>query len=156
MKSEGGGKSEWGWNCCEGAYGIHSKCIVGERVGETNISAGVRWGGRILVLTEIKGFFYWSMPSVNHPAHFFRLMARTCFVCVLLYHPPSQGAVQSLRIVAAGIAGVAYGQIFSLGVSEPLKKTLGFLVPGLALFCSAGCSLCGLAVSPPTGKMRGT
>lgn len=94
---------------------------------------------------------YDSTPSVHHPpAVFLGLLlmfqysgAHTCFC--------EQGAVQCLRIVAAGFSGVVYGQIFSLGVSDALKKSLGFLVPGLALFCSAGCSLLGLAVSL-TGK----
>lgn len=55
--------------------------------------------------------------------------------------------MQSLRILAAGVAGVGYGQVFSLGVSDGFEETFGFLLPGLPLFCSAGFSLCGLVVS---------
>lgn len=58
-----------------------------------------------------------------------------------------QGAVQSLRILAAGVAGVGYGQVFSLGVSDGFEEAFGFLVPGLPLFCSAGFSVTGLVVS---------
>ena len=55
--------------------------------------------------------------------------------------------MQSLRILAAGVAGVGYGQIFSLGVSDGFEEAFGFLVPGLPLFCSAGFSVTGLVVS---------
>eukprot|EP00752_Nemacystus_decipiens_P005145 g4668.t1 len=58
-----------------------------------------------------------------------------------------QGAVQSLRILAAGVAGVGYGQIFSLGVSDGFEEAFGFLVPGLPLFCSAGFAVTGLVVA---------
>eukprot|EP00903_Cladosiphon_okamuranus_P016907 g15586.t1 len=58
-----------------------------------------------------------------------------------------QGAVQSLRILAGGLAGVGYGQVFSLGVSDGFEEAFGFLLPGLPLFCSAGFSLTGLVVA---------
>ncbi|CAM9256814.1 unnamed protein product [Scytosiphon promiscuus] len=58
-----------------------------------------------------------------------------------------QGAVQSLRIVAQGMAGVVYGQIFSFGVSERIEELVGVIIPGLPLFCSAACGLSGLVVA---------
>lgn len=56
--------------------------------------------------------------------------------------------MQSLRILAQGMAGVVYGQIFSFGVSERFKELVGMFIPGLPLFCSAACGLTGLVVSP--------
>jgi len=61
--------------------------------------------------------------------------------------------VQSLRILAAGIAAVGYGQIFSIGVSDGIKEAFGFFLPGLPLFCSAGFSLMGLGVSQLGGEV---
>lgn len=72
--------------------------------------------------------------------HLFR-----CLLLLISFSP--QGAVQSLRILASGVAGVGYGQIFSLGVSDAFEEAFGFLVPGLPLFCSAGFSVTGLVVS---------
>lgn len=59
--------------------------------------------------------------------------------------------MQSLRILAAGVAGVGYGQIFSLGVSDGMEEAFGFLVPGLPLLCSAAFALSGLVVSDRSG-----
>lgn len=47
----------------------------------------------------------------------------------------------SLRVLAQGLAGPAYGQVFSFGVSDSIKKALGMLVPGLPLFVAAAFSL---------------
>lgn len=69
-----------------------------------------------------------------------------CFFVYLFSY--SQGAVQCLRNVSQGLAGVVYGQIFSLGVSTRVEKALGFVLPGLPLFCASGCGVTGLAVSP--------
>lgn len=55
--------------------------------------------------------------------------------------------MQSLRIISSGVAGVVYGQIFSLGVSDGVEEAFSFRVPGLPFFCSAGFSLSGLVVS---------
>lgn len=61
--------------------------------------------------------------------------------------------MQSLRILAGGIAAVGYGQVFSVGVSDGIKEAFGFFLPGLPLFCSAAFSLTGLGVrARPTGK----
>ncbi|CAN0218419.1 unnamed protein product [Ectocarpus sp. 12 AP-2014] len=58
-----------------------------------------------------------------------------------------QGAVQCLRNVSQGLAGVLYGQIFSLGVSTRVEKALGFVLPGLPLFCASGCGAAALAIA---------
>lgn len=52
----------------------------------------------------------------------------------------------SLRVLAQGVAGPAYGQIFSFGVSGSIKKALGMLVPGLPLFVAAAFSLAAYSV----------
>ena len=85
-----------------------------------------------------------STPKTRFPAH-------ASLAASLFFHRHGrsslQGAVQSLRIIAAGLAGVGYGQMFSLGVSDGIDHAFGFLVPGLPFFCSAGFSLSGLLVS---------
>lgn len=53
----------------------------------------------------------------------------------------------SLRIVAQGIASPIYGEVFSFGVSDTVKRALGTLVPGLPLFLSAMFSVTGFLVS---------
>lgn len=53
----------------------------------------------------------------------------------------------SLRIVAEGIAGPAYGQVFSLGMSRYAQKLLGTKVPGLPFLLSAVISIVSLVVS---------
>lgn len=56
-----------------------------------------------------------------------------------------------LRIVAQGVAAPVYGQALSFGLSDSIKKALGFIVPGLPLFLSAISSLLGLLVSALAG-----
>lgn len=52
----------------------------------------------------------------------------------------------SLRILAQGIAAPVYGEVFSFGLSDAVKRALGTLVPGLPLFLSSTFSLAGLLV----------
>lgn len=53
----------------------------------------------------------------------------------------------SLRILAEGIAAPAYGQVFSFGVSDTIKNTIGIFVPGLPLFLASFISAIGFVVS---------
>lgn len=52
----------------------------------------------------------------------------------------------TLRVLAAGLAAPAYGQVFAFGVSDKFKKILGVLVPGLPLLVAATCSFTACAV----------
>lgn len=53
----------------------------------------------------------------------------------------------TLRVLAAGLAAPAYGQVFAFGVSDELKEVLGIYVPGLPLLVAATCSMTACAVS---------
>lgn len=53
----------------------------------------------------------------------------------------------SLRVLAQGIAGPIYGQIFYFGISGMVEDELGATIPGLPLFVSSAVSLTAAVVS---------